>query len=77
MFINAWNEWGEGTYLEPDLHFGHAFLAETRRVIDALNAGIPRAGKTDASATAGLRSTRRKLFNRVRRKLLGMVAPKL
>ena len=75
IFINAWNEWGEGTYLEPDLHFGHAFLAETRRVIDALNAGTVRAMIAE-SATAPLRSTRRKLFNRVRRKVLGLIAPK-
>lgn len=32
IFIKAWNEWGEGNYMEPDTRFGKAYIEEAGKV---------------------------------------------
>ena len=33
LFLKAWNEWGEGDYVEPDQKFGHGYIQAIRQAI--------------------------------------------
>lgn len=35
VFLNSWNEWGEGAYMEPDLRYGKSKLEKLKQIINS------------------------------------------
>lgn len=33
IFLNSWNEWGEGSYMEPDLRYGKKFIEALNKAL--------------------------------------------
>ena len=33
IFLKAWNEWGEGNYMEPDLRFGRGYIEALKEAL--------------------------------------------
>src|SRR5262249_39066451 len=54
IFVNAWNEWAEGTYLEPDRRYGYAYLQAVRDAIEDIAIAQQPLFAVEASSTAGI-----------------------
>jgi hypothetical protein len=52
VFLHSWNEWCEGTYLEPDSKYGRFFLDQTREAVETAQEAITSVNSIPAAHVA-------------------------
>ncbi|MDP2829316.1 MAG: glycoside hydrolase family 99-like domain-containing protein [Sulfuricellaceae bacterium] len=58
VFLNAWNEWGEGNHLEPDMKYGHAFLEATARGLGTSTVKVEQSNSASTQPSDSMHSDR-------------------
>jgi ADP-heptose:LPS heptosyltransferase len=52
VFLHSWNEWCEGTYIEPDGRLGRLYLEQTREAINLVRSALNVTPNGDGAAVA-------------------------